>query len=325
MIETALLLGMTTHTRTQAVRTLMAGLLDYAGLVPPASLDMQPTVETFARDRMGEHEWMLGRLICPATRLEELSEHAAMLMPGTFATSGYRERADAGEPWRVSVIADTELDECLDAMAAFNDRHEREMNGLAVADALEIKTPDTDAVERVVDRVPNEVFPFCEVPVDGDSRGLIAAMAGSALAAKIRTGGVEASMMPTCEQVAVFVHACAAADVPFKATAGLHHPVRGDYRLTYDLDSDVGTMHGFLNVFIAAALARGQRLDVDSLVPILEERDASVFTFADDGVGWRDLSVDLVMLAKVRETFALSFGSCSFSEPVDDLKSLGLL
>ena len=126
---------MTTHAPTQAVRTLMVGLIDYAGLFPPASLDMQPTVETFARDRMGEHEWMLGRLICPATRLEELSEHAAMLMPGTFATSGYRERADAGEPWRVSVIAATELAECLDAIAAAHARQEPEAHGRGVRGA----------------------------------------------------------------------------------------------------------------------------------------------------------------------------------------------
>jgi hypothetical protein len=303
----------------------MSGLIDYAGLFPPAALDMQPTVENFARDRRGEYEWMLGRLICPATRLKELSEHAAALMPGTFATSGYRENAYTQEPWRISVIANAELGECLDAMQAFNEHHATELNGLAVADALEIKTPDTDTIEDVIERVPDEVFPFCEVPVDEDCRGLIAAMAGSALAAKIRTGGVEASMMPTCEQVAAFVSACAAADVPFKATAGLHHPVRGDYRLTYELDSKEGTMHGFLNVFIAAALARGARLAMDELVPILEERDATAFTFSSEGVGWRDKSVDLIVLAKVRETFALSYGSCSFGEPVDDLKSLGLL
>ncbi len=303
----------------------MSGLIDYAGLFPPAMLDMQPTVENFARDRRGEYEWMLGRLICPATRLKELSEHAAALMPGTFATSGYRENAYTQEPWRISVIANTELDECLDMMQAFNEHHATELNGLAVADALEIKTPDTETIEDVIERVPDEVFPFCEVPVDEDCRGLIAAMAGSALAAKIRTGGVEASMMPTCEQVAAFLSACAAADVPFKATAGLHHPVRGDYRLTYELNSKEGTMHGFFNVFIAAALARGAKLGADELVPILEERDASAFTFSSTGVGWRDESVDLIVLAMVRETFALSYGSCSFGEPVDDLKSLGLL
>jgi len=316
---------MTTHSPSQTILTFMAGLIDYAGLFPPAGLDMQPTVENFARDRRGEHEWMLGRLICPATRLEELSKQAAAVMPGTFATSGYREHAYTQEPWRISVIANMELGECLSTMKVFNEHHANEMNGLAVADALEIKTPDAETVEDVIERVPDEVYPFCEVPVDEDCRGLIAAMAGSAVAAKIRTGGVEASMMPTCEQVAQFISTCAAADVPFKATAGLHHPVRGDYRLTYELDSDEGTMHGFLNVFIAAALARSARLNAEQLVPILDERDVSAFTFSSEGVGWRDQTIDLVMLAKVRETFALSYGSCSFGEPVDDLKSLGLL
>src|SRR5262245_25683086 len=89
---------------THAVRSLMAGLIDYAGLFPPAKLPMAPSAEAFARSRMGAHEWVLGRFICPASRLREFSQAAAVMMPGTYATSGYREHADTSEPWRISVL-----------------------------------------------------------------------------------------------------------------------------------------------------------------------------------------------------------------------------
>jgi hypothetical protein len=317
--------GMTTNAPSQAVRTLLAGVVDYAGLFPPASLEMPPAVENFARYHMGEHEWMLGRFICPASRLDELSKHAATLMPGTFATSGYREHAGYQEPWRVSVIADQPLEQCLRSIVVFNERHGEEVHGRAVADALELKTSEVRQVEAALDIIPDEVFPFFELPADADVRGMVAALAGSAAGAKIRTGGVTADAIPSSERLASFIHTCSAAEVPFKATAGLHHPLRGEHRLTYDLDSPSGTMHGFLNVFIAASLVKQSRISPDQTGAILEERDADAFHFGEETVGWRGQELELVHVAKARESFALSFGSCSFQEPVDDLKSLGLL
>src|SRR5438045_1076677 len=79
-------------------------LTDYAGLYPPAKLDMPAAVEAYNRCKIGEHEAMLGRFICPVARLDEFSKAAAPLLPGTFARSGYRTQADSMEPWRLSVI-----------------------------------------------------------------------------------------------------------------------------------------------------------------------------------------------------------------------------
>ena len=132
---------------------------------------------------------------------------------------------------------------------------------------------------------------------------LIPEIAKRGLRAKIRTGG---DSVPTVEDVASFIRACKNNGVAFKATAGLHHPIRN------------GAMHGFVNVFIAAALA-------DHAHEILREEDASAFVFADDSVSWRGHAVSVSDLAKTRHDFALSFGSCSFEEPIDDLKALGWL
>ena len=142
--------------------------------------------------------------------------------------------------------------------------------------------------------------------------------------AKIRTGGVTADAFPTARSVVHFMRACRDAIVPFKATAGLHHPVTGTYALTYAPDSPRGTMFGFLNVFLAAAFLTMGMSDEDA-TRLLDDRDASAFVFGEQGVEWRGRSIDTAHLAATHERVFGSFGSCSFREPVDDLRSMALL
>lgn len=309
---------------TQSARTLLAGLIDYAGLFPPARLDMPRAVEAYARHRQGEHEWILGRFICPVSRLDEFSRHAAPLLPGTHATSGYRERI-AGEPWRLSALIDGPLDANLEAIERFNARHAALDHGLAAVDCVELKPASPADIDAALDQLPASLFPFFEVPAHADPRGFVAALAGQNVAAKIRTGGITPDAFPSAEQVAAFLAACHAADVPFKATAGLHHPVRGSHPLTDEPASPRCTMHGFLNLFFAATLLRAGRIEGRAVIDLLAETDPAVLCLETSGLRWRHITLDLPTLARARETFALSFGSCSFDEPVDDLRRLGLL
>lgn len=314
---------------TRSIQTLMSSLIDYAGLFPPAGLGMEAACEAYAHAARGPHSGILARFVCPSRRLEELSRAAAALMPGTFATSGYREHAEATEPWRLSVLIDDPLEACLGRIDAFNNRHAAPDHGLARADAIEMRATSPGDIDRALDILPEDIFPFFEIPIDLDCRGYVTAIAGNAdtggAAAKIRTGGVTADAFPTSAQIAAFLHACIAAQVPFKATAGLHHPVRGSERLTYEPDSLSAVMHGFINLFLGAALTRSARLDEATTAQILDETSAGAFRFTDDGASWRNRTIDIVSLARARETFALGFGSCSFDEPIRDLHALGLI
>jgi hypothetical protein len=188
-----------------------------------------------------------------------------------------------------------------------------------------MKVADAGQVDAALDVIPVNVHPFFEVAVDQDVRGVIASMAGNQCAAKIRTGGVVATAFPTAEQVARFILACAAADVPFKATAGLHHAVRGEQNLTYEKDSARCTMFGFLNVFAAATLARLKRGSEEEIASILTETRGDRFVFSEQGVMVAGIEFDSAQVARVRETFALSFGSCSFEEPVQELQAAGMI
>ncbi len=306
-----------------SLRSLLTDLVDYAGLFPPAKLDMQAAVETYNRCNIGEQEWMLGRFICPVARLAEFEKCASCFMPGTAGTSGYREMADAGQPWRLSVLVEVDqLAKELDAIHEFNVRHANEANGLAEIDMCELKITSPQQIDDVLDEWPEGLFPFFEFPVTMDCRGFVAALSGSPAAAKIRTGGVVGNAFPQAAEVSAFLRACAASDVSFKATAGLHHAVRGSYKLTYEKDSASCPMHGFLNLFIAAALVRARNIDDSTTVEILNEEDPDDFKFSNEVLGWKSHLVETAEVAKVREAFALSFGSCSFDEPVEEIAKM---
>ncbi|MEM8758625.1 MAG: hypothetical protein AAGF47_12700, partial [Planctomycetota bacterium] len=64
-----------------AMDALTEGLIDYAGLFPPAKLDMSRACSAFARHAQSEDAKRLSHFVCPASRLDELSKHGAMVMP----------------------------------------------------------------------------------------------------------------------------------------------------------------------------------------------------------------------------------------------------
>src|SRR5436189_1663976 len=135
---------------------------------------------------------------------------------------------------------------------------------------------------------------------------------------KLRTGGVTADAFPTSGQIAGALVAPATHQVPIKFTAGLHHPLR-QYR-----DEVQTKMHGFLNVLGAAVLAAEHKWDVQQTARMLEDENRNSFSFTDELFGWRDWTIETKRL-KGRRKFVTSFGSCSFDEPREDLRMLGLL
>jgi len=313
---------------TESLRVLMNGLIDYAGLFPPAKLPMSEAATNYARDLMGPHSHALARFICSVSRLEELSQTGAMLMPGTYATSGYQEMIDAADPWSVSCVIDTELEPALDLIDAFNAHHDDTAHGRARIDAIEMRVTGVHDIDEALDVIPEDLSVAIEFPNDAvaeDPRGYVAALAGNDATAKIRCGGVSPDLIPSPETVAAFIEACVHAQVPFKATAGLHHPVRAEQPLTYEDEPPRAVMHGFLNVFLGAALHYADVIDGAALLECLRETDPASFAFTDDRASWKDHALTTHQLVQAREAFCVSYGSCSFDEPIADLKKLKLI
>jgi hypothetical protein len=191
-------------------------------------------------------------------------------------------------------------------------------------DAVEFRPGSPAMVAKVSAVLPQDVSVFCEIPYEEDLTAWLTAIQQARGFAKIRTGGTTPESFPCSSAVAEFMMQCKTHGVALKATAGLHHPVRSRHPLTYEANSACGAMHGFLNVFMGAALLECG-ISQDQLISILEDTDAAHFRFSDDFAHWRKLFVNADDIAGTREHFAISFGSCSFVEPIQDLRKLNLL
>jgi len=234
-----------------SLRALLANLIDYAGLYPPASLPLDCVIANYSRYLTSPDAWILNRLVLPFDKLRAVT---------------------LAEDWRITLLVNEEPGplpkqvECLEAKSGKR---------------LSLPT-------------------YCEAPLAQLENGY----------AKIRTAASSE------EALADFLLAAASRRVPFKATAGLHHalasPVRPD-------------RHGFLNVFVASTLTWTTGIGRDAMIQLLTESNPAAFEFTDEAVRWRDCHATVEQIRQARREFAHSFGSCSFEEPVSDLRELGLL
>jgi hypothetical protein len=315
----------------------LQGLIDDAGLFPPASLPMDRAAAQHRDSRSGPHRWMLGRFLCPAPRLPEL----LATLPAV---------AD-GPPWEVGVLLDpadeASWPEGVEPQLEVARRFEGGAAGMAAARLVEVRLPPglaadagatagairdlTDAIEAAGLHGP--VLPFVEVPggPGGERTTRVAVEAIAALragwiggavfapGAKIRCGGQTADLVPSPHRVAAFVTACRDHAVPFKATAGLHHPFR-------HVDARTGfVQHGFLNVVGAAVLAHAHGLDGSTLATVVADDRPEDFHLGPDEFRWQDLRAGADQIAAARRELFFAYGSCSFVEPVEDLTALGVL
>ena len=329
----------TTQSRTSAavssgVHAFLSGLIDYAGLFPPARLSLDEAVPNYAAYQQSEDAWMLSRFICPAGRLRELSGYAERFEPDTpLAVSVLGSGGSDADAFLRALAAD------LEAVQAFENAHGARVQ----ADLMEVRLPDA-VVETGSDAVASLLMQVGQLVADagvafervhfeagfvGDWRrtvgGAVDALTrhsvknGLAVGYKVRCGGVTADAFPTPEQVAFVIARCRDARLPFKATAGLHHPVRR-------FDHGIGAMmHGFLNVFGAGVLAHALDLTEPAIRQVLRNEAIKAFALDEAGFAFQDLRITPEQVAEARAALATSYGSCSFDEPRDDLRAAGLL
>ena len=297
-----------------ARQALFGALIDYAGLYPPASLDMDGAVAGYRSARGSSEAWMAGRFLCPVSRLEEL----AGILVATM---------EAGEaPWPIAVTFDLDPAASATAAASFH----AEMDPAATVHLAEARIAagsDAGTIAELYDTalsISDTVVPFLEVPRDGALPATIDAIASAARTslrpggAKLRCGGVTPDDFPSTHEVAEFIIECTDRNLPFKTTAGLHHPIRHQ-------DEELGVMrHGFLNLLTAAIAARAGA-GMMTIEAIIADADPDAFEVTFGGVSWRGERVDGRAISETRNEGFIAYGSCEFNEPVDDLAKLGFL
>jgi len=295
-----------------ALRVLLQGIVDYAGLFPPASRGMAAAASEYAEHRGGVDAWALGRFVLPAARLDEFEDAAAATLPREGAKS-----------WALSALLGSDLEEDIARIEHFNLRHGDARAGAVIVDTVELKTHSPRDVARASELLDRRFDTYMELPAEMAPDEIVDAISRTTAKAKIRTGGVTADAFPSAEQVVRFAGCCIRQGVAFKATAGLHHPWRAEYPLTYAPDAPRGVMFGFLNLLLAVALLRAG-LGEQQAIAALEDRDSSSIRFGADGLHWRGQALSVSVLEQARDTL-VAFGSCSFRDPVGDLRALHLL
>ena len=315
------------------LRQLLTHAIDYAGLFPPANLPLDQAIHNYARYRTDADAWLLGRFVIPASRLGELDAFEQLFGHGPAFTFAALSRGGESAAALVAGLRDD-----LQVIGAFQKKHPT-----AIVDVLELKWPNIpvaeapalfEAVAECIEQHKGSLTltPYFELPLGGYWRGVATAlkhfredssfsrrMKCRPPGLKLRCGGLDATAFPSPEQVAAVLHCCLAHRVPLKSTAGLHHPLRHHNAAVQ------AKMHGFVNVFGAGLLGQVHGLDEGKLRAILEDEDATHFVFDKHGFAWKEWHATAPEAAFARHEAVVSFGSCSFDEPRDDLRALGWL
>ncbi|WP_067599583.1 hypothetical protein [Nocardiopsis listeri] len=272
---------------------LYRSLFDDAALFPPGNAPMGQALPAHREHRASRRARYVGPFLVSGGRVGELRAVLA------------REES-ASEPLDVVITVPGGADDVPGALDSLGLDPALNLVGMEVA-ATPGEAADTAAA--LVKALPDGAVGYVEVTRGAKAGADIASLAGTGANAKFRTGGVRAEAHPTEAELADLLFAAITAGVPFKCTAGLHHAVRHT--------TDEGfEQHGFLNVLLAThtLLTGGGASDAEV---VLVDRD-------DRALAQRSTALSDLEQAEVRARFR-SFGTCSITDPLDDLTVLGAL
>jgi hypothetical protein len=303
---------------------MFCGIIDYAGMFPPAQLPLEQSIHNYARYRNEPESWMLGRFVCPIAQVARLWPHVRALFQADaeIRISALASSANTAAELRAAFASETL------ARAAVVDSFEMSLSPESLQVFAGGRAPQALPLSDLTTAIEGSDAPlvYYEIPRGPEWSTTLRAVLGSLMESdehrrgiKLRCGGTTAAAVPTVDDVALAIRSCQSAGLPLKFTAGLHHAIRH-----YDPTLQAH-LHGFLNIFAAGVFCHAHDLSDQQLLPILKEEDASRFVFDAHGLCWGQLCADVAAIEVARRDAVISFGSCSFDEPREDLKALGLI
>ncbi len=271
---------------------LFTGLFDDASMFPPQDEPVQSAVVGHLTHRAAWYADMIGPFVCSAARVTTVDALVA------------RRGIDRVDVSMVVVDGFDGLRRALDWAGSC-----AHVNLAAIEIPLGVHDLP-DALRQLTPLLAEDRLVYLEIPVQRVNEHYVHDLAPTGVRLKLRTGGTTIEAFQTEENLAKPIVLCAAERLAFKCTAGLHHAVR---------QRDPATLfehHGFLNIALAARVAAATG-SPGATAALLAERDphALAYRIAD------------LTPADVLATRALfsSFGTCSISEPIDDLLGMGLV
>ncbi|MDE3202123.1 MAG: hypothetical protein KGN79_14505, partial [Acidobacteriota bacterium] len=276
----------------------LSRLFDFAGAFPPAGMDMRVAIDAYEGFRRGADAWALGNLV--------VDLHTMHIFQKVTLD---RARADS-----LSVIARDGEQQLLQSYLG---------KGLSI-DMVELKTDSSAAIADWSKSLSSATTIYVEMPIADSHSEVLDSIAKCGARAKLRLGGVIPGAFPSTELVAFALKQLADRRIAYKATAGLHHPLRSIHPITDEPDSPRELMHGFINLICASAHVwfGGES---STAAQILDEQNVQAWRVESESIRWRSLEWSADQLCEVRDSFLIRIGSCSFDEPLHDLEVLGWL
>ncbi len=307
---------------------LMNGLIDYAGLFPPASLPLDKAISEYIYYKKSEYSYIVSRFVVPVASVENLKSIYQEINGGNISLSVILPEME------FAVKSERNISKSIKDLDAI-----LKENSFIEASSFEIKLPRNLSAENQekllkqfqkiitkIKKLPDNSLIFFEPYVLGDNWKTNIDIACEVISQtrehsgfKLRTGGVTQDAFPHTDILAYAIKKCSDMKIKFKATAGLHHPLR-------HFNPSVNTkMHGFFNVFIGFLIAEKYNPSPEILKKLINTESATEFSFTDDFITYENFVISLKDIKNIKESFSLSYGSCSIDEPIDDLKTLKLI
>ena len=296
----------------------MDRLIDYAGLFPPSELPFNDAISNYTSYSSSSDSWILNRFICPVSKLNNLLPHLSNFTPekplhlSVLLTGGFQDDKYINK-----------FNEELNAIKSFETQYDDVCKIESLEAKIDVQNINLDDILNVIttsiESLNNSVEIFLE-PTDSDFSLISDQIFKSNIKniqLKLRCGGVVPKAFPSSKTIASALSFCKNNNVKLKFTAGLHHPIR-------HFNEQIGTkMHGFVNVFGAALLFYTNKINKNTLIEALEDENPNNFNFKNSSFSWKNNSLPVKEIVVLRDEALLSYGSCSFDEPRDDLKDLG--
>jgi hypothetical protein len=310
--------------RSAAVTALCSGLIDYAGLYPPAALGLPQALSNYRSYTSAPDSWMLSRFIAGAAHALQLTDE---LLAG-FMSQGALE---------ISLVSKDPIQELPKVIAALPQVARVVAVESPLVAGTEIKdqlASHREAFKALVDQ-GHQLEMFYEVPFSENwdqeflrlVDGIVTIGAGHparSVGCKLRCGGLEPQLVPSPERLGRALHACAERSIAVKFTAGLHQPFRHMPKPGETGSAGV-PMHGYFNLYWAALVVNAKRCSAGEVIEIVAEMESCNPRVMDDSIEWLGVRLSEQEIRDMRSSKVLSFGSCSFEEPIDAARQLGWL
>ncbi len=293
---------------TTAFTNFMTGLIDYAGMFPPADLDVAEAVKKYAGYLAGNNGWMLGRCIIPITQVPHVVDRPGFRFSVIVSPETVQEELNQLNRFKGCVeMVETRVAEESASPSRCRERIRllrTNLSAIGLQDAqLFVEAENVAAAALAIVAVNTST-----------SRKETSTHVGY----KLRCGGLKAPSTPSPLKVAEAISTCCNHDIPIKFTAGMHHPLSSHSPETGNLQ------YGFINIVAAALLAWSEKISPNEVVECVCDKTIDDFHFARDHFSWRNKVISAGEIERLRRSSVVSFGSCSFSEPIEGLIAFGL-